>query len=276
MGSRSTEEPTLETIGVEARAVDRERADWRRLDRKAALALRRRIQGLRKQIQALRKRLDPEGDPDHDRFVDIEESLGDAAADVARALRALSLAKEAETMDDGAFLDWLDEVIRDGLPVGALWRRATGHFGKSRGRAERLFALDAWEDVPDPTQVVPLLESAAAQGDSIAAAALMHRQPERRDEWRARAIELRDQRLCLEEGREHTRAPRTPERLARAAELFAWAVEGSPGPLADEAYAYLSCLHALGWLSGEAPPLPESFRPNDERMVKRVRQQFGL
>ncbi len=100
--------------------------------------------------------------------------------------------------------------------------------------------------------------------------------PAREGHWFARAIELRDQELCLGEGREHVRSPRTPERLSRAAELLAWAAAGPPGRDADEAYAYLSCLHRMNWLTADAPGLPEGFRVSDARILTRVRKQFGL
>lgn len=267
---------SLDAVTAEAKALDAERMRWRTFDEATALGLRRRIKALKKRITALRKRLDPEGDADHDALHELEEPLGDALVDVERALRALKLVEEARTIADDAFLDWLEARVREGLSVASLWERTTTFFDKSHGRAERIFADESWEDVPDPARIVPLLESAAAQGDGRAAVALMHRQPERREEWLARAIELRDQELCLSEGREHVRTPRTPERLSRAAELFAWAAAGRPGPAADEAFAYLSCLHRLSWLTADAPKLPEGFQVSDPRVTARVRKLFGL
>ena len=162
---------------------------WRTFDKKAALSLRRRIKDLNNRIERLRERIDPEGDPDHDELHEYQEPLGDAEEDVRRALRALKLAAEASTVADDAFLDWLQSCARQGLPLDALWERTTHFFGKSQGRAERIFATDGDHYVPEQTQHVALLESAAAQGDSIAAARLVHWQPERRDHWLARALE---------------------------------------------------------------------------------------
>jgi hypothetical protein len=267
---------SMGAIAAEAKAIDSARRNWRTFDRATALDLGERMKLLRKRISALRKKIEPDADADHDALHDLEEPLGDALTDVERSLRSQGLAAEAPSVADEVFLDWLEERVREGLPVKALWDRATLFFGKSRGRAERIFADDAWEDVPDQTSINSLLVSAAAQGDSRAAVALMRRQPERRDEWFARAIELRDQNLCLNEGRELVRPPRTPERLARAAELFSWAILGQPGRAADEAYAYLSCLHRMRWLSENAPKLPQDFRISDPRILTRVRKQFGL
>lgn len=270
------EEDSLESIATEARAIDSLRMQWRTFDKKTALALRRRISALDERIETLRERTDPDADPDHDELHEHQEPLADAAEDVRRALRALKLVSECQAIPDDTFLDWLQSCARDGLPVHALWERATQFFGKSRGRAERIFADEGRQGLPDPAQAVPLLESAAEQGDGIAAARLMYWQSERRDHWRARAIALRDQATCLEEGIELVRPPRRPERLGRAAELFSWVIAGAPGRFADEACAYLRCLHELGWVEPDAPRPPPDFRASDVHNMSRIRKLFGL
>lgn len=189
-GSTAGEPDSVEAIAAEAKVIDSLRMKWRTFDKKAALALRRRIKDLNDRIEQLRKRIDPEGDPDHDQLHEIQEPLGDAAEDVRRALRALKLAAEASSIADETFLDWLQSCAREGLPLDGLWERTTHFFGKSQGRAERIFAMDGYHYLPDQSQHVLLLESAADQGDSIAAASLIQWQPQRRGHWLARALEL--------------------------------------------------------------------------------------
>lgn len=217
-GGDATLDDEVVAITAEANELGRATMKWRRLDDASLAALAKRHRAVRARIDAYRDARDD--DPDHDALVDADEVLSDVKSCLARARKARRLVTEAAAIDDAGFLDWLEATAREGLPLSSLWERGSTFFGRSKGRAERIFASLAWESVPDPDRIVPLLESAAEQGNADAAHDLVFKQPARRDHWRARALELRHQGLCLEEARSRVTAPRTPERLAGVRKLF--------------------------------------------------------
>lgn len=236
-------------------------------------ALYREVGVLRSRLDELRAR-DPDGDPDHDDFVSAADRLSDCENELESFEHSRRLVLTFDDVHDDALLDFVSNLRAQGIGYGALYARGSTLFGRSGGRAEYLFAVGGGCNLPEPTQTVPLLLAAVDQGYAEAAVALAAHQPERAAYWRERAAELGLPHVCLERGKALIVSPRTPQRLAQAAELLARA---SADPrCGDEAAAYLSCLFELGWVTAPKVEGGWSARCLDRDVRSRVRRSFGM